>query len=108
METEASILTPRYTSIVGAFLKGIAMHRHVLPNWLAAEFDKLFKRTYMKALVLLSKLMAGTYRLPRKRTTKRPPQPPKPPIFTPPDQPKTTGWMWFARLLPSNCCPSPA
>ena len=120
METEASTLTRRYSTIVGAFLSGIRLQRHVLPNWLAAEFDKLYKRTYLKALVLFSRLLAGTYVLPRKRTTPRAPQPAKPPVFTPPvvtrpvftppgfappDQLKTTGWMWFARLLPTPITP---
>src|SRR5664279_4757373 len=98
METDASTLTHRYELIISAFLRGIAKHNHALPGWLATVFDKMFKATHMKTLVLLCKLMAGTYRLPRKRTTKRPTAP-KTPVFSPPGQPRTTGWMWLARIL---------
>src|ERR1019366_3625366 len=101
METEASTLTHRYEGIIGALLKGIAKHKHVLPAWLFPVFDKMFKATYMRGLVLLSRLMAGSYRQPRKRTTKRPPSPPKPRVFTPPAQPPPPVWMWLSLVFPA-------
>src|SRR5450631_852753 len=93
MKTET--LTHRYERIIGALLTGIAKHKHVLPAWLFPVFDKMFKATYMRGLVLLSKLMVGIYRQPRKRK----PSLPKPPVFIPPDQPPTTGWSgcpWYS------------
>src|SRR5450631_4172384 len=107
MQTEMESLTHRYQLIISAFLTGIAKHNHALPQWLANAFDKMFKSTHIRVINLFGKLMAGVYRLPRKRTTKRPTTP-KPPIFTPPDQPKTTGWMWLARILPTQMAPAAA
>src|SRR5450631_3001194 len=106
METERETLTHRYEGIIGALLTGIAKHKHVLPGWLFPVFDKMFKATYMRGLVLLSRLMAGTYRQPRKRTTKRKPSLPKPPVFIPPDQPPTTGWMWLSLVFPAVFAPA--
>ena len=106
METEAETLTHRYERIIGALLTGIAKHKHVLPAWLFPVFDKMFKNTYMRGLDLLCKLMAGTYRQPRQRTTKRKPSPPKPPVFIPPDQPPTTGWMWLSLVFPAVFAPA--
>ena len=106
METETETLTHRYEGIIGALLTGIAKHKHVLPAWLFPVFDKMFKSTYMRGLVLLSRLMAGIYRQPRQRTTKRKPSPPKPPVFIPPDQPPTTGWMWLSLVFPAVFAPA--
>ena len=53
METERETLTHRYERIIGALLTGIAKHKHVLPAWLFPVFDKMFKATYMRGLVLL-------------------------------------------------------
>ena len=107
METERESLTHRYTRIITAFFKGIAAHNHALPQFVSPLFDKLITKPHIRALNLLCKLMAGVYRLPRKRTTKRA-YVPKPPVFTPPDQPKTTGWMGLARILPTPMAPAVA
>src|SRR5450631_3795298 len=107
MQTEMELLTHRYTSLFGAFRKGIAPHTHAIPGWLNDLFGKAVTKPYIRALNLLCKLMAGIYRLPRKRTAARP-YISKPPVFTPPDQPKTTRWMWLARILPTAMAPAAA
>jgi hypothetical protein len=113
MPTATETLTQRYDLIISAFLNGIATHRLVLPAWLATVFNRMFKSTHLKARALLQKLIAGTYRLPRARTTPRPPRPPAPPVdappaYVPPDPPPITGWMWLARILPTEMAPAAA
>ena len=111
MQTEMELLTLRYTSLFSAFLKGIAPHTRALPAWLDALFGTAITRPYIRALKLLSKLKAGIYRLPRKRTSKRTSKrasTPKPPVFIPPDRPKTSRWMWLARILPTVMAPAAA
>ena len=111
MQTEMEYLTHRYTSLFSAFLKGIGPHSLALPVWLNALFDATITKPYIRGLKLLSKLRQGLYRLPRKRTSKRTTKratTPKPPIFIPPDRPKTSRWMWLARILPTVMAPAAA
>src|ERR1019366_7002843 len=101
MQTERESLTHRYGQIITALIRAVGKHNRVLPLWLFPVFDKLIKTTHMRAIVLLSRLLAGTYRQPRKRTTPRSSSPPKPPVFIapvfiPPGQRPTTGWMWLS------------
>ena len=111
MQTEMELLTHRYTSLFSAFLKGIGPHSLALPVWLNALFDATITKPYIRGLKLLSKLRQGLYGLPRKRTSKRTTKratTPKPPVFIPPDRPKTSRWMWLARILPTVMAPAAA
>ena len=111
MQTEMEHLSLRYTSLFSAFIGEFAKHALVLPVWLNALFGAAITKPYIRALKLLSKLKAGIYRLPRKRTSKRTSKratTPKPPIFVPPDRPKTSRWMWLARILPTVIAPAAA
>ena len=107
MQTEMEHLSLRYTSLFSAFIGEFAKHALVLPVWLNALFGAAITKPYIRALKLLSKLKAGIYRLPRKRTSKRA-STPKPPVFIPPDRPKTSRWMWLARILPTVIAPATA
>ena len=100
-------LSLRYTSLFGAFTRAIGPHSLALPVWLNALFDATITKPYIRGLKLLSKLRQGLYGLPRKRTSKRA-STPKPPIFVPPDRPKTSRWMWLARILPTVMAPAAA
>ena len=111
MQTEMELLTLRYTSLFGAFTRAIGPHSLALPVWLNALFDATITKPYIRGLKLLSKLRQGLYRLPRKRTSKRTTKratTPKPPVFIPPDRPKTSRWMWLARILPTVMAPAAA
>ena len=103
MKAETKNLIQRYERTLSGLLKAISAHKHMLPLWLAPVYEKLYWLTHARVLVVFSRLFAGTYRLPRKRTTPRPSranQPAKPPSF--PLLPKA--WKWLTRALPSPVC----
>jgi hypothetical protein len=89
MQTGTELLTQRYQPIITALIQAVNAHNRVMSAFLFPLFGKLIRISHLRVLALVSRLLAGTYRRPRQRTTpgttpRTPPTKPRTP--TPPDE----------------------
>jgi hypothetical protein len=111
MQTVTELLTQRYQPIITALIQAVNAHNRVMSAFLFPLFGKLIRISHLRVLALVSRLLAGTYRRPRQRTTpgitpRTPPTKPRTP--TPPDEILPAAWMWLPRLLPARVAPAAA